>query len=289
MHPKFQNAALALIIASIGWSEVHAGTLIRTETFDTAPGWVGLRNADLTIGNDFGFRGSNYTGGSSPAGEAGGTIARTLEVSFYADTDLGGSLTLADHIQASGELDFTSVGAFNNGIRIGHRNTSAASTDATIDNFLGLEFAENHGAGYRIRAVAVLDDGGTIGGAEILGLIQNGDYSWITTYTPDFGMGLLVVEVFSSGVSLGTSTVGLSASQRLVGAYFDAFGIGSGGLTPPENNPQNTVDIFIDNVSYSTAIAVDEPLSAGWISLGALALFLRRQRSVFRTAGTVLR
>ena len=67
-----------------------AGLVMRTETFDTDPGWTGVRNVDVGLGNNYGFSNTDNTGGLSTEGEAGGTIARTTLVSYYADTMLGG-------------------------------------------------------------------------------------------------------------------------------------------------------------------------------------------------------
>ena len=123
----------------------YASLLLRTETFEVDPGWTGLRNQDVTIGNAIGFSNTNETGGVSPAGEAGGRVARSKEASFYADTNLGGTLNLTNFIQASGEFDFpgTFCPLFNNGIHVGHRNTSLDSTDDSVTNFIGFEFAED--------------------------------------------------------------------------------------------------------------------------------------------------
>lgn len=288
MKLKMPNTTNSLLILGvIGFSLVeallfhsaYAGTIIRTETFDSDRGWIGLRNTDGSIGNNFGFSNTDNTGGLSPAGEAGGTIARTVEVSYYADTDLGGSLTLDQRIEASGEFDMSGVGAFNNGVFIGHRNTSPSSTDSTFANFIGFQIAEPQGSSqFRFRSKSYLNDGSFRDGNEISGLTLNGDYTWSAIYDPTVLDGVFTVELFNSGGSLGTSVLFFSAGDRAVGATFDAFGIGSGGLTPPENSPTNTVDVFIDNVSYSTAVVVSEPLS--WIYVGICFAVLLGGRSI---------
>lgn len=177
---KLARISLAVFVPALGLlaaGPVSAGPLLlRTETFDADPGWSGRDNVNGSLGNNFGFRASDETGGSSGAGEAGGTLARTLNVSYYADTALGGAIGLGNPIRGSGEFDFAvGVGSlFNNGVHIGHRSTSAASTDSTIANFVGIEFGENQGAGFRFRAKLFLSDGSRIDGGEIAGLAPGG-------------------------------------------------------------------------------------------------------------------
>src|SRR5688500_14133324 len=63
------------------------------QTFDSAPAdWVG--NGNTADGNNFGFSGTDNTGGASGAGEAGGTFSRSVGLHTYADTNIGGTLDL---------------------------------------------------------------------------------------------------------------------------------------------------------------------------------------------------
>src|SRR5205085_2221647 len=98
-------------------------------TFDSAgaasvAGWAALGNTQN--GNAFGYSATNFTGGLSAAGEAGGTIARTTNLAYYADLTLGGMPSLTQFLHASGELAVTDY-AFNNGIRIGFFNANATT------------------------------------------------------------------------------------------------------------------------------------------------------------------
>ena len=97
----FLSVALMVLIGA----STQAG-IVRTQTFDSAPsGWT-------QVGTQVGFSNTNATGGTSPAGEAGGKIPCHLATRvYYADTDLGGSFTLADAFHVSGEFDITSNGA----------------------------------------------------------------------------------------------------------------------------------------------------------------------------------
>src|SRR5580765_8264589 len=99
-------------------------------------GWTGFRNGQ--DGNSFGFSATNFTGGLSPAGEAGGTIARAPNLAYYADLTLGGSPNLGYRLQASGELSVTSISNFNNGVRIGFFD---ATNTVGLFGFVGFQVA----------------------------------------------------------------------------------------------------------------------------------------------------
>lgn len=258
-----------VVIAPFASAQAQA---LRFQTFDTDPGWSFLRNEDGSIGNNYGFRTTNFTQGASPAGEAGGTFARTSMVSYYADADLNGILTLNSFFHASGEVVFASSSNFNNGIAIGHRGTSTGPVGSVFSNFAGFQLAEPQGFPYnRFRATINLADGGQLLGTEV-GTVQIGvPYTWNYSYDPGVGNGILTAELFDAGVSIGMSTVTLSSTDLSVGAAFDSFGMGSGGVG--EMNATNTAVVYMDNVSYSI-VPVPEPagvvamVSAGIVICG---------------------
>lgn len=250
--------------------------LSRTERFDAAGGWTGLRNINASTGNNFGFRASNVTGGASGAGEAGGTFARTTDVANYADTNLGGVLALGDRTAASGELIVTSFSNWNNGIFIGYRSMSADSTDSSMSNFFGFQVSEGQNlsptpsAAFGVAPTLFLSDGARRFGPSIGFNELNGNLQWTWNYDPTVNNGRVTLQVFNSGGGLlGTSTLDLSAGDRSIGASFDAFGIGSGGIGGTDAT--NQVTVFIDNVTYTTAL-VPEPSSAALVLFGLLAV-----------------
>jgi len=143
---RYQTAAWLLFSCFAATSAQDArADIIRTMAFDAGSDWTGLRSVSGAIGNNFGFQTSNNTQGTSPAGEAGGTFARTTQVSYYADTNLGGTIDFNRPFQASGEVVLMSTSNFNNGVSIGHRDTSPSSVGSQFMNFVGFQIAEPQG------------------------------------------------------------------------------------------------------------------------------------------------
>ena len=103
------------------------------QTFDSAAsaaaaGWTGHLNT-LADGNgvDLAWRNSSLAGGT--AGEAGGALpTRTVQIAYYADTTLGGSLTEGDVLMASGRFTADSRdGALDGGFELGFFNANDLS------------------------------------------------------------------------------------------------------------------------------------------------------------------
>lgn len=253
----------------VNCSPINAG-IIHFQAFDTeasaaATGWTGFGNSQN--GNLFGFSGSDNTGGLSPAGEAGGTIARTENLAYYADGTLGGVLTFDDSITATGEFDILSAAGFNNANRVGYFD----STDTTgAFDFLGFQVAEPQvGNNLRVLADVVFSNGATLAQSTTpFTITPNGDYTWEFSWSPS--TNLLRVEFFdSAGVSVGESSRTLSATQRAFGISLNAFGLTTGGIGEPIS-PNNNADVFIDNLSYTTAF-VPEPASQALLFSGVLS------------------
>ncbi len=245
----------------------------KTEPFDLAHvsalhGWKGFGN---TANRDvFGFSQTHFVNTSDLSSvEAGGTFARASSVlgetsdpvSYYADTRLGGTLTLDDNIHADGELLITALNDFDGSVEIGYLNQKSAAA-SQYRNLLSLRVGEPSSPqgtdGIRMFAEIVLADGTRVFGTPVatpVGLDPNVLYTWRYDYDPDggaSGQGELVVEVFADGALLGTSTAELTAAHRSIGASFDAFGLHNGGQTVKSKNP-NTITLYIDNVTYTRA------------------------------------
>jgi hypothetical protein len=230
----------------------------------TNAGWIEFRSRDNR--DDFGFSSTNNNGGTSGF-EAGGTFARASTglgesydpVSYYADTRLGGELSLDNPLQAQGSWIVTEADRWNQNIRLGYFNRAAAETEL-VGHAVGLVIQEPDPAqgsdGIRARAFVQLPGGAAIFGSLIngsLGLDFGVSYSWRFTYEPSGGTdghGELLAEVLQAGISLGTSRIELTAELRAAGVALDAFGIQNGGTFARSENP-NTVSLFIDSVSYT--------------------------------------
>ena len=105
---RFLTKCVSVLTVLVGVSLTNfdaaaKGAGVRSQSFDTDPGWTSL---NTTINdNDYGFRESSFAGGT--AGEAGGIFTRTEPTTFYADSDLNGTLSLDDALATSGRFDVT--------------------------------------------------------------------------------------------------------------------------------------------------------------------------------------
>lgn len=212
------------------------------ETAAASAGWTAL--GSTTGGNNFGYSaGTNFTGSPSGSNEAGGTMARTNGLVYYADTALGATADQSHALAASGEFEYTNVIGFNGHIYIGHMESSAAGT-ATFD-FMGILLSESTSTTFRVFAAARVN--GALSTTGPLFLAVNGDYRFRYIYDPCTRQ--LVVKVYNPTctIVLGTRTLNVA----LGAASFDAFGLGAGGVTSP--NGSLRADVYIDNVAYGQA------------------------------------
>jgi len=259
-HPSLQTlfAATAAVLAST--SVVHA-QFTRTETFDTGPGFFTSESGNQSGGNSFGFSNTNNTAGASPAGEIGGTFARTSGFSHIADAALGGSFSRSDDFSLSGELVFTAANNPDGTIGIGYFNTGNPGFEA-----VGLNIAEPPSPGQGFRVFLMIRDNT---GAQLLSGLSSVPLNSPTTFSltydgnPD-GSGTL-----SGTVGGQFQTVSGPANASSV---FDGFGIGAGYVGT--NNAGLTASAFADNLSYS--VLVPEPGSIALL-LSCTAIFAGRR------------
>ncbi|MEO7300794.1 MAG: Calx-beta domain-containing protein [Verrucomicrobiota bacterium] len=235
-----------------------------TEPFDNASdvlahGWTGVGNTNN--GNNFGFSNTDNTGFGSPAGEGGGVLARTVNVSYYGDTTLGATFTLTNTLHADGELAITAASTsplYDNAVMIGFFNSIDGGA-VLRKNVLGLTIAEPVGGGqgtYRARPTFALSDGATVQPSAVISLTPgNSRYKFAADYNPTNGVngqGRLTVQVFnSSGASLATLTQDLTAAQRNTGASFNGYGLLTGGLGAA--NSGDAITLYFDQLTYSAA------------------------------------
>src|SRR5687768_16541155 len=112
MERRFQvlslTALTVAVVMGIARSQVRAGTVMKTESFDRDPGWTGVNNRVVpaeypTVTQDFGYSRTNHAG-TSP-GEMGGLVTRASAPAYYGEKI--GPLTLDDKLSASGTFAFT--------------------------------------------------------------------------------------------------------------------------------------------------------------------------------------
>ena len=235
----------------------------------TPPAWQGWNTFPLPPGpaNPLWISASNHTDFDAEGGEAGGILTRspadpdevTEPVTYYADEDLGGTLTLRQSIHADGEIVVPAITLFDG--RAGIEFFSQAEAQANLDrSALGLRVLGPDAGitGLRAQAALVLADGtvrlgNPVNGTE--GLTVGTAYRWLLDYDPaagSSGNGRIVVDVFAvDGTSLGTSTIDLTPVDRVVG-QFDAFGLRNGGGEPASDG--STLSLYVDSVHYSRVV-----------------------------------
>jgi hypothetical protein len=207
------------------------------------------RHADRVVTAEPAFTNWLAGGRVAPAGIVGGIVARCDVRSLFADTQLGGVLSLENTINGSGRLLVAS--SVNNSVLIGHLKSSGSN----YTNVLGILVAE----GPRLFASLGLQDGTHVL-SEPLQLEHRVEYEWSYMWQPtggnddpadddQIGEGLLVVEVRRGGQLVQTLNVDATAAHRTRGTVFDAFGLLND--TPGRGEP---VELYIDDVHY-TAVA----------------------------------
>src|SRR5690349_924780 len=105
--PLTVQLTLACIILTLARSTHGQPLLLKTETFDTDPGWDGRNNratdpSPRQIVQSFGFNSSSSNAGESP-GEIGGLITPAGEPAFYGKVITPASFN--DPLSASGVLN----------------------------------------------------------------------------------------------------------------------------------------------------------------------------------------
>ena len=226
----------------------------------TAAGWTGLRNTPGDgLGVNLGFRATNHAGGT--LGEAGGVMpARTPGFAYFADTDLGGSLTESDRITAGGRFTIDPLEpGFDGGFELAFFNADDLTRVAEgggiggVAEALAIRWIEQDANSVRwiIRAGDLASYSGTT--------LQVGvDYLFDLLYEPSGGLsgpGSLTVQ-FRNADTGAVAASAFLGDLELSGFDLNAFGLLSldfGVINPAAN-------VYIDDLVYSN---VARPLIPG--------------------------
>jgi len=271
--------ALAVLAAAPAWAQ-----LTETQTFDseaaaTAAGWT-------QVGSHLGFSATDNTGGTSPAGEAGGGLPSNAGgVQVYADMDLGGSLSLADDFSASGEYDVQSITGPNwdyiHGV-IGYFDSS--HSNGVYGTGVMFIHADDSPTSQRIYPVVMQDGTWLAHGHSPFKIPNDGDYTFDLSWDATAMEGALRifdssgVEVQNDAGELGGSIFAVSAEDAAAfpADALNAFGMGS---QFPSSGADLVTELYIDNVTYTSLIP--EPSTFTLAALGMLSLavvgWLRRR------------
>lgn len=243
-------------------------TAVESQSFDSAAsaaagGWTGSGN---TTWGPYGYSDTNNTGGSSGAGEAGGTFERTNVAAYYGDTDIG-TVNGADGFSASGEL-YVAAPFADNDTFVGHFGTPAAGAVGYENHHGGFMLRELNTSNFRFMARVRGDGGGQQTGDQVV--TPNGNYNF--NYNYDAGTQQLTATLTHplTGSVVSTSTTPAMTDQTFTA---DAFGLRSGFNSAGSGQ---TMIAYIDGVTYSSAIP--EPSTLILLALSVVGLVMRRGR-----------
>jgi hypothetical protein len=230
----------------------YAQTTDNTLDFSVDPEWDGSGNTGNVVGpiNDYGYRNFEEVTGVYPGnyGCIGGVFARSMTYSYYADTDLNGTLnrTMTFKLAGSFYLENRTTSGFDGNFFLGYFD----ATDPRRENFIGISFAEpasDPSATFR-GFTGVNGPGGFETG--IIGLTQLMPLTFDLTWKGSADgsgtfSGTLADQDVNLTVAAGTGT-------------FNAFGLMCGGALSDAN--KRTRNCYFDNLTYSkiSASSVDK-------------------------------
>jgi hypothetical protein len=269
-HESFAIACtIAVMLAGTGLPSI-AG--LKMETFDTAAsaaanGWTGQNNPS------FGFSNTDFTQGTSPAGEAGGLFFRTNVLAFYADTTVADKpfFDLFNRFEAHGELALvTPASSAGEPMYLGYFDRDHPTPISHA--FLGFVVFQNTNPNtpFSLQSAAV-QQGGTSGA------LSNGVYTFDMLYDPNFSGndGRLTTTFYTNATPVLTVFSDVVAGAKngrsaRTGGYLDldAFGL----VTGQTFDGGGTLQAFVDNLAYT----VPEPSAAAVLCLAGLLLWRRR-------------
>jgi len=205
-----------------------------TQSFDADPGWIG--NGNTANGNNYGYRFSNHTGGTSGPGEAGGVFGTSVRT-YYGDV-LAVPLSLDNAFSASGRMNYVWESSdFNHEMRIGYFSTDMASNTF----FVGIGVLENGPTSGRVQPDIFFSATNYQNNPQQS--FNKGIHTWSFNYNPS-GNGSLTYAW--DGTTVGTVT--LSAANRARGMQLDAFGLSSLG------GGDGSAELYIDDITYTMTV-----------------------------------
>jgi hypothetical protein len=196
-------------------------TALKTERFDTDPGWDGRNNrttdpSPREIIQNFGFSSTTNAGG--PAGEIGGFITPAGEPAFYAKVIT--PVTFNDPLSASGVLN---VPQGNGHTLIGFFNADTANEWRTPNTIaLRIYGRGTYFIAYLEYGTGLWRAGGSSFGGEAPIPTGTNDYPFSLNYDPNGAGGRGTV---TATLGSYTSVMTLDSGHKADGAIFNRFGI----------------------------------------------------------------
>lgn len=249
---------ICISLAVLGGQIIAAESALKTEHFDSDPGWDGVNNRrglERPIKQDFGYSATSHAGGS--AGEVGGFITPAAEPAYYAKVIP--AQTLGDTISASGKLVVgrgagnTLLGFFNAGTLNEWRtpNTLVLRINGRGEKFYAyIEYCTQRwrAGGHLFDAIG--PDGKTMTHREFpIDVV----HEWSLTYDPKGNGGTITATIGDH-----TMVAKLDPSHQADGATFDRFGLlnvmksadGAGSLWVDEVSINGVQESFNDDPKW---------------------------------------
>lgn len=220
-----------------------------TETFDSAAsaaanGWASL--GGTVDGNNFGWSDTSDVAGT--AGEAGGVFARTQNIHYYADTDIGGSFKRSDTFSFKGSGYLTNVN-FDGNFFVGFFDQNDLDTSGEDNaSFVGMWFGEPKPASDTVNPFRGLGSVVSPTGAPVHKALNGGTVPQLTPFNFDLTW---VGNPDGSGTLAGTiNGNNVNISHGMAPGVFNAFGIGT-GFSNSDIGTLQTGACYFDNLTYS--------------------------------------
>lgn len=213
---------------------------IKTESFDTDPGWDSQNNRHLRpdpylVKQDFGFSPTNFAGKES--GEIGGTIQRTITPAWYAAAIK--PRILRDRLSASGSFSIP-PGKVEGTLHFGWFNSKRQGWRPWSAIGFRLTGSDSHAEIYLDYMTQTWKAGGA--GTESKIDADGAKHTWTLDYDPNANKGNGALAFTLDG---GEPVVAnLAPGHKADGAIFDRFGIFN------QQTPGGSITAYFDDLQY---------------------------------------
>lgn len=256
-----------LILASMLATCVPCSAALYTENFDSGLGTFNLSHNNTANGNNFGYTNTNYTAGTSGAGELSGVIARVdpSRAAYVATSSILSTAGAKTALQLSGEGNLQQ-NDFDGNFQVGYMDTQNSNS------FIGLNVGEPGGdSGTAFRAtIMIRTDGGSEFRSNTINVAAETPFTFNLSYNPATD----TINGTIAGQAASLTAAGFGGDSMT----FDAFGLISNHGPSTYNSSwadmQTGAETSFDALTYT----VPETSSAMLSLLGVIALASRRSR-----------
>lgn len=254
---------LVLFLPLTGWAHLETHDFSNEQAMLSA-GWQSQNS--VTAGQMYGYSATSNTTGLLPVGEIGGRLARGGQVSFYADTSIGGPHDRSKAFAASGRLNVTIISRsppFDGSVFVGHFDKSLVDqeTHNQFDGHIGFNLTENGQSSSSLVVRAFISFPNEIfvaGNPLYISQLPNSRRQWSYQWDPTggaAGVGRLTVTI--DGPGGGTSTVELNSTHANMNFSLDAFGVSCPKMTRADGDRH--IYAYFDDLTYSALGGTEVP------------------------------